>query len=231
MLRKRTLLKPATAGDVDTRLLLHLNGNVTDSSMYSVSTSQKSGTTFTTGKFGQAFQGTVTQSPTDESPITIPNNYIRNLINGNFTIDFWLNVAEIPAYIGCQVFLTGLDPVAMTYPLSIAISPPNANQYTVSIGGYYNSAPTNILSFVISDEDMYGWTHFAIQRYSDTIIVFINGIQMGQSSPNFNSTYLSQFTGTVELVCITPTAIDEFRISSTARYSGDFTPPTAPYTA
>ena len=229
MLRKRTLLKPSVVGDADTRLLLHLNGNVTDSSMYSVSTSQRSGTTFTTGKFGQAFQGTAMQSPTDESPITIPNNYIRNLINGNFTIDFWFNAAEIPAYIGCQPLITGLDAVAMTYPFSITISPPSSNQYTISIAGYYNNAPTNIVSFVISGDDMYGWTHFAVQRYSDTIIVFINGIQMGQSSPNFNSTYLSQFTGTVEWVCITPTAIDELRVSSIARYTADFTPPTAPY--
>lgn len=231
MLRKRTLLKPSTSGDADTRLLLHLDGDVTDSSMYSVSTSQRSGTTFTTGKFGQAFQGTVMQSPTDESPITIPNNYIRNLINSDFTVDFWFNAAEIPTYVGCQPLIAGLDSANMTYPFAIAISPPNANQYTVSIVGYYNNAPVTILMFVATDEDISGWTHFAVQRYSDTIIVFINGIQMGQSSPNFNSTYLSQFTGTVERVCITPTAIDEFRVSSTARYSGDFTPPTAPYTA
>ena len=231
MLRKRTLLKQSTAGDADTRLLLHLNGDVTDSSMYGVSTSQRSGTTFTTGKFGQAFQGTLMQSPTEESPITIPNNYIRNLINSNFTIDFWLNVAEIPAYIGCQPLITGLDAVAMRYPLSISISPPDANQYIVSIFGYYDNAHEQILAFMATDEDMYGWTHFAIQRYSDTITVFINGIQMGQSLPNFNSTYLSQFTGTVECVCMTPTAIDEFRVSSTARYMSDFTPPTAPYTA
>ena len=82
MLRKRTLLKPSAAGDVNTRLLLHLNGDVADSSIYSVSTSQRSGTTFTTGKFGQAFQGTAMQSPTDISPITIPNNYLQ-MINQN----------------------------------------------------------------------------------------------------------------------------------------------------
>ena len=231
MLRKRTLLKPSTSGDANTRLLLHLNGNVTDSSMYSVSTSQRSGTTFTTGKFGQAFQGTAVQSPTDESSITIPNNYIRNLINSDFTIDFWFNAAEIPASVGCQPLITGLDSANMTYPFAIVISSTNANQYTVNIVGYYNNAPVTILVFVTTDVAISGWTHFAVQRSSDTITVFINGIQMGQSSPNFNSTYLSQFTGTVEWVCITPTAIDELRVSSTARYSGDFTPPTAPYTA
>ena len=229
MLRKRTLLKPSAAGDVNTRLLLHLNGDVADSSIYSVSTSQRSGTTFTTGKFGQAFKGKVMVSPTDKSPITIPNNYIRNLINSDFTIDFWLNAAEIPPYVGCQPLATGVDTAAMTYPLSIRISSPNANQeYSVSIIGYYNNAPVQILAFVATDEYLYGWTHFAVQRSSDTITVFINGIQMGQSSPTFNSTYLSQFTGTVEWVCITTTAIDEFRVSSTARYTTDFTPPTAP---
>ena len=57
MLRKRTLLKPTSTGDLNTKLLLHFDGSVVDASPYSVPVSAEAGTSFAAGKFGQGFIG------------------------------------------------------------------------------------------------------------------------------------------------------------------------------
>ena len=57
MLRKRTLLKQTIAGDLNTKLLLHFDNNVIDSSPYSVPVSAEAGTSFAAGKVGQGFIG------------------------------------------------------------------------------------------------------------------------------------------------------------------------------
>lgn len=79
----------------------------------------------------------------------------------------------------------------IVYPFAIAISPPNANQYTVSIVGYYNNAPVTILLFGVAVMKIYMGGHILLFKDSDTITVSINAYDV--IIPNFNSTYLSQF--------------------------------------
>ena len=136
MLRKRTLLKQTITGDLITKLLLHLDNNVIDSSPYNVTTSQASGTSFTTGRFNQGFSGTPLMSSTDPSPISTPDGYLSGLLNTDFTIDFWLYGPGIDSYNGSSVFVLGVDVNPFSYPLSFTINLPVGGNNKLSIRGY-----------------------------------------------------------------------------------------------
>ena len=110
MLRKRTLLKQQQpAGDINTVLLLHLDGSVVDSSMYAVPVSQGSGSSFATGKFGQSFVGYFLTDNTTPSPIITPSGYINNIIASDFTIEMWIDSDSIDTIGGATLFYIGVD--------------------------------------------------------------------------------------------------------------------------
>ena len=102
MLRRRTLLKQQQpAGDINTVLLLHLDGSIVDSSMYAVPVGQGPGSSFATGKFGQSFVGYFLTAP-EPSPIITPPGYINNVIASDFTIEMWSG----PIILGIQNLLS-----------------------------------------------------------------------------------------------------------------------------
>lgn len=229
MLRRRTLLKQTIAGDLNTKLLLHFDNNVIDSSPYNVTTSQASGTSFTTGRFNQGFIGKILESPTDPPSISTPDGYLSGLLNTDFTIDFWLYGPGIEPYQGAAVFALGMDVNNFEYPLFFSISPPAEGYNYVALMGYKDSANYQVIAGAVSSVVFSNWAHIAVTKNATTIKVYINGGLMAETPSSDLSAYFSSFSGTKSFIGISPTPIDEFRVSNIVRWTSNFTPPMAPY--
>ena len=229
MLRRRTLLKQTITGDLNTKLLLHFDNNVIDSSPYNVTTSQASGTSFTTGRFNQGFSGTPLMSSSDPSPISTPDGYLSGLLNTDFTIDFWLYGPGIDSYNGSSVFALGMDANTFSYPLSFTISQPTEGNNRVSIVGYQDPNYYYVLQVAVPSVVFSDWVHIAVTKNATTIKMYINGGLMAETSPTDLSVYFSTFSGTKSFIGTSPTPIDEFRVSNIVRWTANFMPPTAPY--
>lgn len=77
---------------------------------------------------------------------------------------------------------------------------------------------------------VHGWLHFALVNESGTLTLYWNGQAIGSIAfPGFTLPASPSVTITGDGNS-DQMAFDEIRISSVARYSGDFTPPTAPFT-
>lgn len=228
MLRKRTLLKQTITGDLNTKLLLHFDNNVIDSSPYNVTTSQASGTSFTTGRFNQGFSGTPLNSPLDPSPISTPDGYLSGLLNTDFTIDFWLYGPGID-YTVAFIFELGLNVDNGEYPLLFTISPPAEGYNYVLLSGYKDSTYYTVLGMPLPSVVFSDWAHIAVTKNATTIKIYINGGLIAETPPSDLSAYFSTFSGTKSFIGISPTPIDEFRVSNIVRWTENFTPPTAPY--
>lgn len=229
MLRKRTLLKQQQpAGDINTVLLLHLDGSVVDSSMYAVPVSQGSGSTFATGKFGQGFVGYSLTDQSTQSPIITPSGYINNVIASDFTIEMWIDSDSIDSYYGATLFYIGVDESFENMTLSASISPAWGSPLS-RIFSIYSSAD-NTENWSIDQQyatsNYPGWFHFAITMSGTILRLFVNGVIIGTYShygENNDPTLTNSF------LCVDTTKIDEIRISNIARWTENFTPPTEPY--
>ena len=229
MLRRRTLLKQQQpAGDINTVLLLHLDGSVVDSSMYAVPVSQGSGSSFSTGKFGQSFVGYLLTDQSSQSPITTPSGYLNNVIASDFTIEMWVDSNSIDSYYGSTLFYIGVDESFENTGLSALISPAWGSPLSRIFSIYESVDNTqNLLidqQYAISNYP--GWFHFAITVSGTILRMFVNGVIIGTYShygENNDPTFTNSF------LCCDTTKIDEIRISNIARWTANFTPPTEPY--
>ena len=229
MLRKRTLLKQQPpAGDINTVLLLHLDGSVVDSSMYAVPVSQSSGSSFATGKFGQSFVGYFLTDLSDPSPIITPSGYINNVIASDFTIEMWIDSDSIDPMWGATLFYIGVDESFTNMTLSALISSaggsPLRRMFSIMESVDDIQSPLIDQEYAISNYP--GWFHFAITVSGTILRMFVNGVIIGTYShygENNDPTFTNSF------LCCDTTKIDEIRISNIARWTANFTPPTEPY--
>jgi hypothetical protein len=139
----------------------------------------------------------------------------------NFTIELWVRFATV----------TGIQAL---YDQRLAVTPgPQPTLYTngSSLFYYFNNANRITIATVSTNQ----WYHLAISKQGSSMRAFIDGVQGG-------STYVdstSYTTGANVLVgadFIGPGGsglngyIDDLRITKgVARYTGNFTPPTAPF--
>ena len=94
---------------------------------------------------------------------------------------------------------------------------------------FYVNGSTRITGSAIAVNQ---WTHVALTRSSSTTRMFINGIQSGSSYSDTNSYASSVFRvgANVNSDAFFNGYIDDLRITKgVARYTGNFTPPTAPF--
>ena len=230
MLRKRTLLKPTSTGDLNTKLLLHFDGSVVDASPYSVPVSAEAGTSFAAGKFGQGFIGKYISSAADPSPITTPDGYISDIIKGDFTFECWFEESTISSVNGANFITAAMNPDGSGFAFVIGISPkynlpPLSRSVTVTEGLSGSYSP--IAVSVIDASYLSGWSHLALTRLGSVLRLFINGTLVG-----VNNSYTYDGTGNDGMrtyIGIDTTLIDELRISNIARWTANFTPPAAPY--
>jgi hypothetical protein len=149
---------------------------------------------------------------TDESTI-------KNIGTGNYTIECWVRRQDNPSKTQATIFdfVSGISKLFYNE---------STNQLT------FSTQSTNRITG--GSLSLNTWTHVAITRSSGTVSLYINGTQSGSSyssdTGDFNnitqvligcdSNGLNSWVG----------HIDELRISNIARYTGNFTAPTAEFT-
>lgn len=192
-------------GDENTLLLLHGN-NIGDSSIYNnlitnsgvVSASENS-------KFGGSslyFNG---------------NSYLKIplTINGDFTIDFWINIKERLSG------KTWVCPFHVTNNGSRGLL-----LYLVSNITYLCDSSNNTSNTAISTGT---WHHIAVTRSGSSAKMYLNGsLLLSSTTASFNGNELSigydpLSPGDTPLYGY----IDEFRLSNVVRWDSNFTPPTS----
>ncbi len=213
----------AYTSDSDTVALFHFDNNITDSSSNAYSFTNNGSTGFSTSykKFGTH---ALSMDGSDDD-IT---GTISGIGTGNFTIDWWANTNGTRTHQAAERHF-GLD---MDGSISSGSNPEldmgysgDTNANRVNIHGDLQSPVdwnVNNVHATSTTFDSNAWVHHAIQRSSTTLYYFCDGIREGTNScnaNNVNGTFTigarsgggngERFTG----------YIDEFRISSVARYS------------
>lgn len=155
--------------------------------------------------------------------LTIPYSSDLDFGSGDFTIDAWVNVANVS---GIKCILSRYDVGAASFHLSIS----NANIYfTFNIGGTYYQVTT------ASSLSANSWNHIALVRTLGVIKMAINGVfdantisQPGNIANPVNTTYVG---------LINPSYggafngyMDDLRVTKgVARWVSNFTPPAAAF--
>lgn len=224
-MNKIQFLKSLIAADPYTYLLLHMDGenngtSFPDSSRFA-RTMTRSGDTKTVtaqSKFGGAsayFDGTGDYLSNADAGIALGS--------GDFTIDFWVR----PSVTGNrQLFDTQTIGGSSLRPNSIAVNLSSTNQVVL-----INNNASKIIG--ASGLSVNTWYHIAIVRNGSTTTVYVNGTSVGTSTTV--TTNLS--TASMVIGMSAPSSagfysgyIDEFRVSiGIARWTANFTAPTAPY--
>lgn len=188
-------------------LLLHFDGNLADASGNSSMSSADP--QYVSGKFGQAFRFNSTGSNSVQG-------VIKYIGTSDFTIDFWIYRYQSVEY---QKYAeTGNDGTTGAFNIDASSSGRNLRFYTIKSGSIVNITASSTLATST-------WIHVAIVRSSNNWYMFINGSLV-------KDYYQSGVTLSATTLTLRPayTAIDEFRITKTAIWTSNFTPPTSPYT-
>jgi len=163
------------------------------------------------------------------SYITTPYNSYFNLINSDFTIDFWMRDYDNKGT-DREIFSKGYHSSASNEFIfySRVYNQSNRSQFLV-----YDSNGTTSYSFFssIDTNSKYpNFYHVAVVRYSDIITIYIDGVSGG--SMNVSGYILANYGSNVDIGYDNTASafVDEFRISNIARWTSNFTPPTSAYT-
>lgn len=216
--------------DAFTKVLLHMDG-------------ANAGTTFTDSNAGGSAHTwtptNVTTSTANEefgvssalfaagASLHTPDSSDFTLGSGNFTVDFWFNrngnsgTCQIAGQ--CNSSLT-------TSSNSFFIGITSGNLPFASIG--QGSTPLTITSGAAITGS--AWHHLALVRNGGTVSLYIDGVSVASSaiSGSINDSSNNFTVGQAGEATVNPFTgyIDEFRLSvGIARWTSNFTPPTAPY--
>jgi hypothetical protein len=141
--------------------------------------------------------------------IKSPSNILFS--SSNYTIEFWVR----PESSSFTSYLFDQRPIAGIEIRSVGTT------FSVLFGGITLISASNV--FPVAQT----WYHIAVSRQSTNTRCFINGVQVG-------STFSGSYGGLNQPIYIGATYqgtssfngyIDEFRLSNTARYTSNFTPP------
>lgn len=217
--------KQSGPGGIDsyTKLMLHFDGTngattTVDSSLSPKTVTLTTGTLSTTqSKFGTASYYT----PADYSLASVDASSDFDFGTGDFTIDFWIYVhtsnANLASIFGAINFTGGVIYMQFTSPPAISV---------------YDSAYTAVAS-TSTALSLNTWYHIAVVRNGNTWTIYINGVSQasGTSTNSFGvATDPMIINSSIFGNCILA-YVDEFRVSKgIARWTSNFTPPTAPYT-
>ncbi|MFA5386373.1 MAG: LamG-like jellyroll fold domain-containing protein [Candidatus Paceibacterota bacterium] len=219
-----------TTADSYTKLLLHMDGangsqTFTDETGKTVTVNGNAQITTAQKEFGTGsgvFDGT-------GDYLTLANNNDWNFGTGDFTIDFWLKRD------GAQTGNDGLVSTA-TYPALTGWMIVWQDGATTKIGlasrasGSWNP---NELTSSSTIPDL-TWVHVALVRYGNVLTMYFNGASVASrdcTGYNYNSSGLGLNIYSFTALDVNSKGwIDEVRVSKgVARWTSNFTPPTAPY--
>jgi len=213
-------------------LLLHGNadgsGNILDSSP-----SPK-----TVSKFGNTASATPPSYPNSNSLfgnaiafdgtgdyLTSPSNSALHVLGSDFTLELWVRLAASQNNFGLLSTYSDVGSNTVGYIIRFT---PTALRFFAGKGGIDFSLRDATYVFATNQ-----WYHIAITSRSNTGRVFIDGIQQGGTidfSGTVNSAETLQIGRTHTATDDLNGFIDDLRITKgVARYTANFTPPTAPF--
>ncbi len=209
--------------DSYTALLLHLDDSLVDSSSYANTVSKAYGTSsYVPGKFGEALDVVSGGYP---YVANYPSEF--NFGSGNFTIEMWASSVSL-ASIG-YIAAAGMDGVGQDWALHTAADG------TITWDG---PGPFSSSSGAFKTDGLFH--HYAFVRNGSTFTMYVDGVSVGSGSSGasigYTNTYALSFGGLIDptpsdddLVDLTA-ILDEIRVSvGIARYTSNFTPPSAPF--
>lgn len=219
----------------ETLLLLHFNGNYNDSSEYHRSPVSTSGTIsyVNEGKFSRAFDlrnaymGTLTYDT------------LYDLVLNDFTVDFWIhptNFQSSNAAAGRPIlgnYIKGNW--SLVWEVFVCEYQGNMKKW----GFRYAQLGDEFRLTGNTELKQNEWQHLAVtyDKANRKMVLYLNGVKDGETTINFdmvnpdtgiyNFTVGNWFSNSYQCMSY----IDELRISKGIRYTGDFTPPTEPYSS
>jgi hypothetical protein len=223
------VLTGTTTGDAyypQVAALLHFDGTngsttITDNSKNNLTVTATNGAFISTAqsKFGGSsvfFDGT-------DDYVTAPDNSVFNFGTDNFTIEMWVNFANVTST--WQAIISRAYGIAGGWRLYKN----DANNQLV----WYSQATPVVLT-TASTLSNNTWSHIAVVRNNGVITIYIDGVSRGSaaSSTNYNPGSYAIEIGRGVVTSTYPMTgyIDELRITNGyARYTGNFTPSTTAF--
>lgn len=166
------------------------------------------------------FGGASLENPnTSTGTCDSPTSATFTLGTGDFTIEFWFYANATPG----TDFLLDSRPVSTqgAYPVIYCIGS--------TIHYYVNTANRITGTAAIANTT---WQHVAVCRASGTTRMFINGVQVGSDwadSTNYVNTSFRLANGRFTSGQAMNGFLDDWRVTTAARYTANFTPPTAQF--
>lgn len=227
---QQMLVAGRSAGDpyyADVSLLLHCDGangstTFTDNSPSPKTVTANGGAQISTAQW--KFGGSSVAFSTAGQFLSTPSDSAFTFGTGDFTIEGWLYVTSgtVGTLFDNRTSITSTHPVILLTFASVG----GGQRIQLYVGGFYQ--------ITSSDVTLTGnWTHVALSKSSNSTKLFLNGVQSGSTYTD-NNNYAA--SGTVSIGAGLAGAnqlngyIDELRITKgVARYTANFTPPTAPF--
>lgn len=198
--------------DPNAILLLH-GDDLTDSSIYRHSITN-SGVTVSTAQ--SKFGGKSLYFNGSSAKLVIPYSNVFDFGTGDFTIDLWMYPQTTSAE---QSIFSSVATGGFFFSIRDASR--------MGIGRVLEAWDTTINASLTAN----AWNHVAVVRSNSTVMLFINGVLKGSGT---NTTSYSMGGDSIQIgaetnACYYNGYVDEFRVSNVARWTANFTPPTAPY--
>lgn len=161
--------------------------------------------------------------------------------SGDFTLEWWLRVDSITSYVGTVNLLDffAQNDASNYWQFYSRITPSSTSNYsiytgaaTLSGGSWVDLRQSGGISKTIGD-----WTHFACVRNGGTMTLYMDGVAVSSFS-SATAGYIFNMTNAANISLQRvwnpnrfrgEISVDEFRASNIARYTSNFTPPTAPF--
>jgi len=179
-------------------------------------------TSLTNGTTQNGVFGTSWESSAGDALMSPVNDPDYNF-SGNFTIDLWCAVGNVAT----ARYILFKGPSGNTFP-SYGLSTFN-NQLGFAISS--NNTSFDVQAFSGAILSTYTWLHVALVRSGNTYTLYANGtnVASGTSANAPKPTNDAVIFGFDTVNYFPDLLVDEIRFSSIARWTANFTPPTAPY--
>ena len=202
-------------------LLLHGNGTNGSTVITDSSGSPKTVTAVGNAQISTAqskFGGSAIAFDGDGDYLTVPSNASFAFGTGDFTVELWAYFGDL---LGFSTLVGTRTANNATTALTVGLN--------VSEELYFYTNGFDIITAALARNT---WHHLAISRQSNNLRAFVNGIQSGSAisdGKNYSTNNLA-IGSTTDFVQQFNGYIDDLRITKgIARYTSNFTPPTAPF--
>jgi hypothetical protein len=156
--------------------------------------------------------------------LTVPSSADFAFGTGDFTVEFWLKSQNSSNQRGILQISDATGGLSTSYANGLVFYFPTASSIGALINGAGLQSANNILS-------LNTWHHVAATRSGTSFAVFVDGVQSitSTSSANLTASNLA-VGGYYDTSYLLNGYIDDLRITKgVARYTSNFTPPTAPF--